>query len=234
MNDDRPDVGRRALIGGALALTVGAGILAVRGSLPFVGDVVPGLDRDVDLDWLVSRLDDAGVSTRAQQGWLGRGRPRAFRPTGVLMHHTGFRATGSDPAPALETVLNGRSDLPGPLCHVLIDRSGVCHVLASGRTNHAGVAVASGPMPAGDGNTAYVGIEIDYAPQEPYRQRPTADQGVAAVSAAAAIVSKLGHGADYVRYHSETSTAGKWDPGNTIDAAEFRGRVEAELARRWA
>ena len=84
-------------------------------------------------------------------------------------------------------------------------------------------------MPGGDGNTDYVGIEIEYAPQEPYGQQPTAEQGVAAVTAAAAIVSRLGQGADHVRYHAETSTAGKWDPGNTVDGDEFRRRVAEVL-----
>lgn len=230
-----PDVGRRALLGGAVALTVGIGALALTDTVPFVGEVVPFVDRDVELTWLVTRLrDEAGLATRPAEGWQDRSRPRSFRPSGVLIHHTGFRATANDPHPALETVLRGRAGLPGPLCHVLVDRTGACHVLASGRANHAGEARASGPMPAGDGNTAYVGIEIDYAPQEPFGQQPTADQGLAAVAAAAAIVSRLGNGADRVRYHSETSTAGKWDPGNTVDADEFRTRVDAELVRRWA
>ena len=43
---------------------------------------------------------------------------------------------------------------------------------------------------------------------------------------------RFGTGPDHVRYHSETSTAGKWDPGNTVDADEFRRRVAAELGDR--
>ena len=231
----RPDVGRRALLGGAVALTAGIGGLAALDRIPYVDRVVPFVDRDVDLTWLVGRLrDEAGLDVAPVEGWQGRGRPRAFRPRGVLMHHTGFRATAGDPRPALETVLRGRPGLPGPLCHVLVDRTARCHVLASGRTNHAGEAEESGPMPGGDGNTSYVGIEIDYAPQQPFGQQPTAEQGVAAVAAAAAIVTRLGNGADHVRYHSETSTAGKWDPGNTVDADEFRARVAAEIASRWS
>jgi hypothetical protein len=52
-------------------------------------------------------------------------------------------------------------------------------------------------------------------------------QIVAAINAAAAIVSRLGHGQRYVRYHKETSTTGKWDPGRFRAANEFRDNVGA-------
>lgn len=228
-------VSRRALLGGSLAVTATVGGLALLDVMPLVRDRIPFVPRDVDLDWLVTRLrDDAGLATEAVPGWQGRGRPRRFAPVGVLVHHTGFRATASDPHPALDTVLKGRSGLPGPLSQVLVDRGGTCHVVASGRANHAGEAVPSGPVPGGDGNVHYVGIEIDYAPQEPFAQGPTDAQLTAAVTAAAAIVSRLGNGADHVRYHAETSTAGKWDPGNTLDADAFRSRVAEVIADRWA
>ena len=223
---------RRVLLGGALAATATIGGLALLDRMPYVRDLpIPGR-RKVELTWLPTALRDAGLQVEATPGWADRGRPWAFDPSGVLVHHTAFRATAADPHPALDTVVDGRTGLRGPLCHLLIDRDAVCHVIAAGRANHAGEARSSGPMPAGDGNASYVGIEIDYAPQEPYGQRPTAQQGEAAVRAAAVIVSRFGTGADHVRYHSETSTAGKWDPGNTVDGDEFRRRVAAELGDR--
>lgn len=220
---------RRALLGGAVATTAAVGALAVLDVMPFVRDLpIPGR-KPVRLTWLASALRDAGLRVEEVPGWERAGRPRAFEPEAVLMHHTAFRATAADPHPALETVVQGRPGLRGPLCHVLVDRDGVCHVVAAGRANHAGEAIDSGPVPGGDGNTSYVGIEIDYAPQEPYSQQPNAAQGEAAVAAAAAILARLGQDADHVRYHAETSTAGKWDPGNTVDADEFRRRVRAVL-----
>lgn len=190
-----------------------------------------------EIEWLANRLrGDGYLTVRETTGWKSRGRPGSFAPQGVLIHHTAFHATQANPAPALSTVINGRGEpdpLPGPLCHVLIDRLGVCHVIASGRANHAGEARASGPMPAGDGNTMYVGIEIDYAPQEPYNQSPSTDQWVAAINAAAAIVSRLGHGSNYVRYHKETSVTGKWDPGNFTPGGEWRNHVQAVIDNRW-
>lgn len=222
---------RRVLLGGALATTATVGALALLDAMPFVRDLplpVPGR-RSVRLTWLADALREAGLRVEEVPRWVDAGRPRAFDPVGVLMHHTAFRATAADPHPALDTVVGGRTGLRGPLCHVLIDRDGVCHVVAAGRANHAGEAVDSGPVPGGDGNTAYVGIEIDYAPQAPYGQQPNAAQGEAAVAAAAAVLARLGTDADHARYHAETSTAGKWDPGNTVDADEFRRRVAALL-----
>jgi hypothetical protein len=222
---------RRLLLGGALATTATVGALALLDRMPYVRDLPVSGRRRVDLAWLPDALRAAGLEVRETPGWSERRRPWAFDPVGVLMHHTAFRATTADPAPALETVVEGRTGLRGPLCHLLVDRDAVCHVIAVGRANHAGEARESGPVRGGDGNAQYVGIEIDYAPQEPYGQRPTAEQGVAAVTAAAVIVKRLGTDASHVRYHAETSTAGKWDPGNTIDADEFRSRVAAVLER---
>lgn len=221
-------LGRRSLLIGAVAATAGIGALAVN-------DVVPWPRGDVDLTWLPERLREAGLVVREEDGWRDRGRPfGGFRPTGVLMHHTGFRATGADPRPARATVLEGREGLAGPLCHVLVDREGVCHVIAAGRANHAGEVVEDGPMPGGDGNVHYVGIEIDYAPQDPYGQSPTAEQRATSVAAAAAIVTGLGTDADHVRYHKDVSTSGKWDPGNFLGADAFRAEVAAAISTRWA
>lgn len=227
----RAVVGRRLLLGGALATTATVGGLALLGRMPYVRDLpLPGRRR-VELTWLASALAAAGLRVEESDGWLDRGRPWAFDPVGVLMHHTAFRATGTDPQPALATVRDGRTGLRGPLCHVLVARDGTCHVVAAGRANHAGEARASGPVAGGDGNVSYVGIEIDYAPQDPFGQRPTTVQLGAAVTAAAVIVARLGNGADHVRYHAETSTSGKWDPGGTLDADAFRARVAQELRR---
>lgn len=222
-------LGRRALLAGALATTAGVGALSL-------ADVVPWPRGDVDLTWLAERLgSDPALSVVEEPGWADRGRPfGGFAPVGVLMHHTAFRASTEEPSPALATVRDGREGLAGPLCHVLVDRVGACHVIAAGRASHAGESVESGPVPGGDGNVHYVGIEIDYAPQEPYGQSPTDAQGAAAIAAAAAIVSGLGRDAAHVRFHAETSTAGKWDPGGWLSADDFRAQVAAVLAERWA
>ncbi len=181
------------------------------------------------LTWLARRLRNGGLRVGEVDGWRDRGRPGAFAPQGVLIHHTaGARASDANPNPSLSTVINGRSDLPGPLAQVLVGYDGVCWVVAAGRTNNAGAANASGPLPAtSDGNALYVGIEIDYRvnPDGSFNQNPSAIQKGAAIVAAAAIVTKLGHGHRYVRGHKETSTTGKIDPKFLMPMPDFRDEV---------
>lgn len=46
--------------------------------------------------------------------------------------------------PSLRIVSEGRSDLPGPLCHVYLAREGVAVVVAARRADHAGIGKWSG------------------------------------------------------------------------------------------
>jgi hypothetical protein len=182
------------------------------------------------IPWLADRLrEDGYLAVEESPGWRKRKRPGDFTPVGVLLHHTGSTASTKHPAPSLTTVIEGRSDLHGPLCHVLVDYRGVCHVIAAGRANHAGTARASGKVPAGDGNALYVGIEIDYSG----KQKPSNVQYASAVNAAAAILSKLGRPANNCRCHLETSTEGKWDPGGTYTPDQWRTMVSAWMKHRW-
>lgn len=185
------------------------------------------------LTWLANRLRNAGLRVAEVDGWRRAGRPGAFDPQGVLIHHTaGARATRNNPHPSLQTVINGRSDLAGPLCQVLVDYTGVCWVVAAGRSNNAGAADASGPLPAtDDGNALYVGIEIDYRvnPDGSFAQHPSSIQKSASIVAAAAIVTRLGHGYRYVRGHKETSRTGKIDPKFLMPMPDFRDEVRTMI-----
>ncbi|RYF43361.1 MAG: hypothetical protein EOO27_44370 [Comamonadaceae bacterium] len=88
-------------------------------------------------------------------------------------------------------------------------------------------------LPAGDGNTMYIGIEVDYAPQ--LNQAPSAAQVDAAMEAAAAVITHLGHGKTYVRAHLETSRTGKWDPGGDFPTpSEFRSKVGWWINNYWS
>lgn len=53
---------------------------------------------------------------------------------GVILHHTASSGTASSVA----LCRDGYSSLPGPLCHGVIDKAGVVHVISIGRANHAG------------------------------------------------------------------------------------------------
>jgi hypothetical protein len=148
-----------------------------------------------------------------------------FNPSGVLWHHTGTTTSTAKPCPTLALCVNGRKDLPGPLCHVVIGYDGVCHIIAAGRANHAGIAKASGSMPKGDGNELYVGFELDYDGT----QKPSTAQVDAAQRGAAAVMKRLSKDANKCRGHKETSVTGKWDPGQ-VDLNSWRSKVSSRLA----
>lgn len=164
----------------------------------------------VTIPWLIDVLQAEGVSVVQEGDWRNRYRPGSFDPIGVLWHHTaGSTTSASNPYPSLNVCINGRSDLAGPLCHALVDYFGVFHLISAGRANHAGAARASGPIPAGDGNTMLVGWEIDY---NGVSQTMSAAQYDASLKATAAVLRHLGRDSSYARGHRETSTSGKIDP----------------------
>lgn len=53
---------------------------------------------------------------------------------GVMIHHT----VTSGAAGSVALCRDGHSTLPGPLCHGVIAKDGVVHLVGHGRTNHAG------------------------------------------------------------------------------------------------
>ena len=55
---------------------------------------------------------------------------------GILCHHTAGAKTLN--MPSLNTILQGRPDLPGPLAHLGLGRDGTYYVIAAGRCNHVG------------------------------------------------------------------------------------------------
>jgi hypothetical protein len=177
------------------------------------------------IPWLADVLRSAGVQVVEEGNWLGRMRPGSFEPIGVLWHHTAATSSASNPHPALNVCINGRPDLAGPLCQALVDYHGVFHVISAGRCNHAGTARASGPIPAGDGNTMLIGWEIDY---NGVNQQMTTAQYNASLAATAAVLTRLGRDSSYARGHRETSTTGKIDP-SFIDLNVMRADVAARM-----
>lgn len=185
--------------------------------------------------WLPAAFDKWGVPYRLVTGWETRGRPAssgAFDPRAPLTHHTGARSSASNPHPALRMLIEGRSDLPGPLCQVSTDFNGITSIIAAGRANHAGKAKAVGTIPAGDGNALWIGNEVETdglqaMPEVQYR---------AAVLVAAAVLDQLGAVASLAALHATTSYSGKWDlgagtgrSGTPYSLAKFRADVAATL-----
>jgi hypothetical protein len=105
--------------------------------------------------WLADALRAEGLHVVEQPGWQTRG-DAVLDPAVVVCHHTASSSNGGD-SPSLSIVVNGRSDLPGPLCNVLLARSGTVHVVASGRSNNAGRGSWKGIV----GNSRTLGIEAE-------------------------------------------------------------------------
>ena len=179
-------------------------------------------------DNLPAILRAEGLKVEEVDDWRSRGRPASsggFAPVGVLCHHTATGKSSSKSA-VLNLLVRGRSDLPGPLCQLGLDRDGTVYIVAAGRANHAGKAKASGTVAAGDGNRLYIGIE---AFNDGRGEKWPAVQYDAYVTLAAALCKHItGNSAQTVRGHKETSVTGKIDP--TFDMGDFRERVAERLA----
>jgi N-acetylmuramoyl-L-alanine amidase-like protein len=180
---------------------------------------------------IATRLRKAGLVVREVQGWKTRG-VETFNPKGSVNHHTaGPPRSAGKIAPSLGIVINGRSDLSGPLCNVYMDFNGVVYVVAAGRANHAGIP-DGGVCRGMHGNTDAYGLEIEHpgkSPLEPKR-----------VIIAAKVHAALLHGkatADQVVQHWEWAPSRKIDlasnmhPGTNPTHNEFRVMVAVEMKR---
>lgn len=190
---------------------------------------------------LPKTLRAAGLKVVEVDGWQRRGRPASsgsFAPVGVLCHHTaghdGIGDPGDDLAYVRDVLVQGRSDLPGPLCQLALSAEGVVYVVAAGRANHAGKARASGTVAAGDGNALYIGIEAMNAGNgSDVWEKAQYDAYV--LLCAVLSLKVTGNSAETVRAHRETSVTGKIDPAGptpyerTFDMDKFRARVAERM-----
>lgn len=171
--------------------------------------------------WLADTLRAHGLTVHEVTGWQTRG-SATFNPRGVVCHHTASHAGAN--APALGICTNGRSDLAGPLCNVLLARNGDCYVVASGRANHAGTGGWRGLT----GNSSVFGIEAE---NSGVGETWPADQIAAYVRLCAALCDGAGIDPANVCYHREW-TSRKIDPagpGFPADGNSWRARVALDL-----
>lgn len=105
--------------------------------------------------WIPQVCRQFGLTVVETDGWQGRGAAVSQNFRGVVGHHTAGGSTGE--LPSLRTLINGRSDLPGPLCNCGLARSGTVYAVASGRANHAG----QGDWRGLSGNSSVLGIEAE-------------------------------------------------------------------------
>jgi peptidoglycan hydrolase-like protein with peptidoglycan-binding domain len=178
--------------------------------------------------WLPDVLRDAGLKVALVPGWESRGRAEMGPIMGVLCHYTAGSRKGN--MPTLDLLVRGREEspgaeaLPGPLCQLGLGRDGTYYIVAAGRANHAGKGVWQGIT---TGNSNFIGIEAENTGRADDRPWP-AVQLDAYHRGVAAILKRVGRGAEFCAGHKEYAPQRKTDPD--FDMHEFRAHVAAILA----
>ena len=154
----KPLSGGAAVVLGDTEELDGCGIPVVRATLD---EDLPASEGGVantaySLTWLPRVLKDAGLKVALVDGWDTRGQGDVGETLGVLCHHTAGPRNGN--MPTLNTLIQGRPDLSGPLSQVGLGRDGTYYVVAAGRCNHAGPGFWKGVT---SGNTNFIGIEAE-------------------------------------------------------------------------
>ena len=181
--------------------------------------------------WLADEYRKAGLKVVEIDGWKNRGRPAStgnFDPRGAKTnHHTGTKTSATNKAPTLRTVIEGRSDLPGPLAQKVIGFDGTVYVVAAGRCNHAGKVGKRGVtgMPYGaDGNALALGDEVDTNGTQVLNK----EQRAALAKVNAVDLMHFDRGTSYAHRHQDISGTGKWDIGS-LTTAQVRADAAAAI-----
>ncbi|MFD8075797.1 N-acetylmuramoyl-L-alanine amidase [Streptomyces sp. NPDC059718] len=195
-------------------------------------------------DKFIEILRAEGVKVAEYPGWRTRSRDaatnKAFGPVHLLLnHHTG----GSN---SLRLVAEtGRPDLPAPLAHTHLAKSGLATMCSARRANHAGTMAlnaynsfadekTSHPTPAKssgtvDGNDLSYGIEVENLGNG--ADTYTRTQYDALVRWNAALCRHFGWSAESVAGHRETSVEGKVDPLGPVEGYGSRGRFNLTMSQ---
>lgn len=176
------------------------------------------------LTWLAKVLLDAGLKVAEQPGWKDRGRGDVGAIKGVICHHTAGPRNGN--MPSLGIIINGRSDLPGPLSQLALGRDGTYFVVAAGRCNHAGAGNWQGFTA---GNTNFIGIEAENTGEANDRPWPGV-QLDAYRRGVAAILTKIGADAIMCAGHKEYALPPGRKDDPDFDMNDFRHQVAAIMA----
>lgn len=182
---------------------------------------------------LATRLRRAGIEVREVSGWEQRGRDFAgaspvFSPKGFVLHHTAGpkKSDTSSPTPSLGIIINGRSDLTGPLANLYLGFNGVCYVVAAGVANHAGLP-DGGVCRGMHGNSEAWGLEVEH----PGTFALDDKRARLAARIAAATLHGRDLPASQLVYHREWAPSRKPDLATSPDPGPFRGMVAAELKK---
>ncbi|WP_369034708.1 MULTISPECIES: peptidoglycan-binding protein [Streptomyces] len=187
---------------------------------------------------LLELLRAEGLTVHEVRNWRTHNR-NAKGPwgpvNGVMIHHTVTSGTSGSVA----LCYDGHSNLPGPLCHGVIDKEGHVHLVGNGRANHAGLGdndvlravINESKLPADneadtDGNRHFYGFECINLGNgtDPWPEA----QKEAIEKVSAAICRHHGWSERSVIGHKEWQP-GKVDPrGFTMDS--MRTRIRERLA----
>lgn len=188
--------------------------------------------------WLKALRAEGVTDIVEMPGWRtnNRNQIKAFSDVhATMVHHTAGEGAG---LPSL--LFNGRADLPGPLCHDYLTRTGRLYLVGNGRANHAGTVAANAyaavrdeksthPYPDAaeplDGNSLSYGLECENSGTEG-RAWPAAQYDVA-VRVQAARCRFHGWGADSVWAHKEATRRKPVDP--RLPMNDFRSAVAERL-----
>jgi peptidoglycan hydrolase-like protein with peptidoglycan-binding domain len=175
------------------------------------------------LTWLPGVLKAAGLKVTRVPGWQDRGNGDVGQILGVLCHHTAGPKAGN--MPSLNVLVNGRSDLPGPLAQLGLGRDGSYYVIAAGKAYHAGNGNWKGIV---NGNTNLIGIEAEntgLADDSPWPQA----QLDAYRRGVAAILMHIGQPVDFCIGHKEYALPAGRKSDPSLDMNEFRSSVAAVM-----
>lgn len=183
---------------------------------------------------LPSALRAVGLPVRRVPGWKNRRAHNRFVPVGIMLHDTGWNGS-------LQTIIDGRPAVAGPLANLLITKDGVVHVVSMGCCHHAGRGsstvldeIRAGQGPSGDaalrglaedlsGNRFFYGIEVENRSDgvDPY----SADQIEAVIRACVAIRLLHSSWSGARELHHREWARRKRD-------MRWRGDIRAEVANR--
>lgn len=195
---------------------------------PTTGGSTSGSNAPGPLTWLAGDLQRAGLTVQTIPGWESKSTRDAssYNPFVMVVHMTAGKGYSSD-FPSRDTVVNGRSDVAGPLYNVVIGRtSGDAYIVAAGSTNNAG----SGSYKGATTNSHTIGLSLE---NDNLGEVVSTQAYRGLVRAAAAISLRYGIPIDNICGHREWAPNRKSDPVG-IEMSVFRNDVlqrRGELAR---
>lgn len=172
--------------------------------------------------WLEEDCRKAGLKVVPLPGWKTRGAEFTAMPTTVLCHHTATPAKARGDLPTKRLLIEGRSDLPGPLCQVALGRNGTVYLVSSGKAQHAGKGAWRGETTS----ARTLGIEAEHPGDNSPWPKAQYDAYVLLV---ATLLRGLGQGAGRTCSHAEWALPKGRKTDVRFDMDVFRCQVAAWL-----